>query len=570
MGTGRTGWRPRDISCRVASEGVASGAVTYTANLQSETCEYPRTATSPTFSVLVDATPPQTSISFPPDGGIIKAEDNITGTVTDNYQLGSITGGSYIHSFLGTRPAYDDGGTLYYENEFTDVPWAIPVSAVVPICVDSLQQVTLWVADAVGNFEEVNHSMYVDCQAPLITIDEPTGEGWTDPANPIIRGHATDDIAIDKVWLTIKDDIADRYWDGTEWVAGAALLYIPGVSDKRVTGWEYTGLSKDDLRSGNYTIRAHIKDKVGRLNSVEAGSEYKKRLYLGKKEFIAFDVNVKTVINDGRGTIPDSFTTAILENSIYIEAQITPPSAQTALSGNVRWTVAGMNSQSGTPPKIPGGNPSRFEVPSIPAYPYPNGRRAAMGYRVFARVEQETGNLGSAEKDISQDDIDKCRQEYEDFKVGKYVGKLYFPSRNEFSYSGQSPGGHFTFSNLSGGDYTFAIVKESLYEGLECIREQIQVLDGLGSKELTIVGGYRNPQHNYDIGKDPDQVSGAHDSPHQWGVAADIRWFDINGDGLIDTTDFAKFDDIATEKCGAAWTESYADAKNHYHVNWVR
>lgn len=107
-----------------------------------------------------------------------------------------------------------------------------------------------------------------------------------------------------------------------------------------------------------------------------------------------------------------------------------------------------------------------------------------MGYRVFARVEQESGSFESPGKDINQDVVDRCRQEYADFKVGKVVGELYFPNRNEFSYSGQSSGGCFSFSGLSGGDYPFSIVKQNLYEGLELLRAAIRALSGLENKEL--------------------------------------------------------------------------------------
>lgn len=505
-GVGVCGWSGHDWSCSITAEGVAAGAVTYTANLQSETCEFPRTATSPTFSILVDATPPQTDISSPPDGEIVRVEDNITGTATDNYQLGAIMGGNYTYSFLGTKPASDDGGTLYYNtDELRTAFWSVPVSAAAPVSTNTLQEITLYLWDAVGNTAEVKRSMYVDREAPSITIDDPSVGGWTDPSQPVIKGHASDDIGIDKAWLIIKDESADRYWSGTAWVAGGALIYISGVSNKKIAGWEYAGLSKNDLRSGKFTMRAYVKDKVGRVGSVDATSVYKKRTYLGKKYFTAFKVDVKTVTNDGRGTVADSFTSLPFENSIYIESEISPARVAPYLNGNVRWAVEGVNSQSGRPAEPVGGNPSRFKVaiPPIPAWP--SGRPGPMGYRVFARVEQESGTLESINKNISQDEVDQCRQEYVD------MNKLFKPMRtsfvNEASYLNP---GDFPFTNSSSkinyGQYQWAIF--TIGQNLQNIRNEY-------GRAMPTSSGYRNPVHNATVSKDRN-------SPHVYGEAVDI------------------------------------------------
>lgn len=472
--------------------GIISGQVNYAANLQQTAeagCEYSRFASNH-FSVLKDITPPVLIISYPADNAVVKIEDRITGTATDVYQLGTI--GRY--SFLGGLPGHDDGGILFYDrDDFRNASWELPVSDYGQ-CEDTLQEITLKAYDAVGNETEVKRSIYVDCFAPLVTIDEPAVGGWTDPAQPVIKGHASDNIAIDKLWLTIKDEVGNRYWNGTEWVAGVALIYVPGVSDKKIAAWEYNGLTKDDLRSGNFTIRAHVKDKVGRISSVEAASPYKKRYYLGKKDFTVFDINVVTVVNDGRGTVPNSFTTLPLENSIFIESQIIPARVAPYLNGKVKWTVQGLNTPSGTPSEPVWGNPSRFKlaIPPVPAMPF--GREEPMGYRVFARVEQESGSLGSPGRSINQDTIDKCRQEYVDMRKTGEFGRIVFKT-DPSDYNTGNCGAYIMLP----GTVT-----------------QFETLTGAVSFGLEIGSAYRNPVKNRSVG-------GASESPHLYGRGIDVN-----------------------------------------------
>ena len=340
-----------------------------------------------------------------------------------------------------------------------------------------------------------------------MTIDEPVVDGWTDPSQPVIKGHASDDIALDKLWLTIKDETANRYWSGIEWVAGGALIYISGVSDKKVTGWEYTGLSKDDLRSGDFTIRAYVKDKAGRIGSVEAASPYKKRYYLGKKDFTAFGINVTTVVNDGWKTVPNSFTTLPLENSIYVESHILPARVAPYLNGSVKWTVQGLNTPSGTPSEPVWGNPSRFKVVVPPVPAYSAGRGVAMGYGVYARVEQESGSVGSSRKDIYQDDIDQCRQEYVDMNKATKPDRPVFVADPNMS----SP---YNQGVLPCGAYFILPSRIATFEALDN--------DVPFYIAVTWDGGYRNPRRNFAAG-------GVRNSVHLYGDGLDIVPVSRNG-----------------------------------------
>ena len=144
--------------CTTSQSGLISGAVTYSAQIQmtlESGCTLQRVAGPVSFEILVDAGKPQATVSFPENNAVVRLDDKITGTATDDYQLGSIAAGTQSYSFLGTLPGSDEGGTLYYDSEdLRDAPWELPVSAVGQ-CVDTLQEVTLNLYDAVGNVTEV-------------------------------------------------------------------------------------------------------------------------------------------------------------------------------------------------------------------------------------------------------------------------------------------------------------------------------------------------------------------------------------------------------------------------------
>ena len=361
-------------------------------------------------------------------------------------------------------------------------------------------------------------------------------------AAPIISGTASDDIGIDTIWLTIKDDIANRYWDGTKWAAGNTLLYVPGVFGKKLTAWEYNSLTKDVLRSGTYTIKAYVKDRVGRKADSDTSSAYRKRLYLGKKDFTAFGINVKTVKNDGLGTIENSFTTLPPENSIFIEAEILPVRVGPYLNDKVKWTIDGVNSASGNPSAW-WGNPSAFLVanPEVPAYP--QGRGVAMEYGVYARVEQETGSVGSARKDIHQDELDQLRQEYVD------LSKIANPERsafvNETTYV--NPGA-FPFTNsdsrINFGRYNWAMFT---------IAQNLQEIQYEYPRIMETSSGYRNPIYNDSL------KNSAKDSPHIYGEAADI---DINTNA-----EWLQLCNLAV--AAGACVEPHSIAPGWVHMGWL-
>ena len=67
-------------------------------------------------------------------------------------------------------------------------------------------------------------------------------------------------------------------------------------------------------------------------------------------------------------------------------------------------------------------------------------------------------------------------------------GVAFTPTCADFTQTAHSA--HFSFARLNSGDYTWAIIRNSLLTGLECVRT------GNGNVALTINSGYRNPAHN--------------------------------------------------------------------------
>jgi hypothetical protein len=404
---------------------------------------------------------------------------------------------------------------------------------------------------------------------------------WTTPDEPVISGTAKDLSPITKVWLTIKDETANRFWNGAEWHATTATVGATEITGSTTVAWRYTGLRREVMRSGIFTITAYAQDKFGHTGHAMVPGRNKKKYDLGSITVTNYTLNVKEVKNKYRTEGPDSFIMKAGEDVVSVSAEIIPERLAPTLDPMVNWQVSGVNAVSGTPTPPQKGGHSEFYVrnPVIPAIPA--GRGVPMSYTVIPRIDYPDvyaddmliTYYSQDQRNITQDANDQCRQEYVDFLVGTHkFGGLYVPERglndNDFSTSGQSAGGYFTFNKLNSGDYPFGIVKQRLYVGLEKLRASIRASrPGLKDQELEITGGYRNPIHNKGEGGRPD-------SRHQWGDAVDIELFDINGDGIIgDAGDFILFDQIATNNVGedspsAGYTEPIKEAVNHYHVDW--
>ena len=122
-------------------------------------------------------------------------------------------------------------------------------------------------------------------------------------------------------------------------------------------------------------------------------------------------------------------------------------------------------------------------------------------------------------------------------------GVSFTPTCVDFTQTAHST--HFSFAELNSGDYSWAIIRDSLLTGLECVRT------GNGNVALTINSGYRNPAHNAAVG-------GESQSRHMFGDAADIASNDQTWDPLHN----------AGKSCGACVEPRSATFPGHVHVDW--
>jgi hypothetical protein len=117
------------------------------------------------------------------------------------------------------------------------------------------------------------------------------------------------------------------------------------------------------------------------------------------------------------------------------------------------------------------------------------------------------------------------------------------PTCGDFTQTAHSA--HFSFAELNSGDYSWAIIRNSLLSGLECVRT------GNGNAALTLNSGYRNPAHNAAVG-------GESQSRHMFGDAADIASNAQTWDPLHN----------AGKSCGACVEPRSATFPGHVHVDW--
>lgn len=243
-----------------------------------------------------------------------------------------------------------------------------------------------------------------------------------------------------------------------------------------------------------------------------------------------------------------SFTSLAAESTINLAAQISPTRFHSAYSAQIQWIVDDDPLVTGASPDVTAPANGASTSMSVAAIPLVSaGRGYPLNYRIRAKVEID-GGVAIDTRTIKQDEIDQARQEYID------MNKVTKPARTEFTNSGQSSGGHFTFAELNTGDFSWAIVKAVLYSGLEATRSNI------GNQAIGVTSGYRNPRHNYLLG-------GAAESRHIYGDAADMHVADFNGDGVVDTADWNLLA-TAAQNAGATYIEPYELSPDHVHADW--
>jgi len=200
------------------------------------------------------------------------------------------------------------------------------------------------------------------------------------------------------------------------------------------------GHSWGDLRfgdkEGEYVVSAHCADCLGNQEVICRGRAKDLNVYAATpkaktgnpEEYPLLRFTFALPPNDGK-----SFTTAEGENLIGLRAQLLPQNQYN--QSIIKWHIERTNADSGSPRASADGPYSDFgavlgdnpeNVPVRPA-----GRPLPLRYKVYATAEVNNKPLVSEEKIVTQDEIDKCRQEYIDFGIvldsvprGRFVAGL--------------------------------------------------------------------------------------------------------------------------------------------------
>ncbi|MEN3335356.1 MAG: zinc D-Ala-D-Ala carboxypeptidase [Blastocatellia bacterium] len=173
----------------------------------------------------------------------------------------------------------------------------------------------------------------------------------------------------------------------------------------------------------------------------------------------------------------------------------------------------------------------------LPGYTYPLDW-LFYAPNIFTFQQSVSIRLGSTSVQSCGNPRDAIIAEYPQY------GVAFTPTCADFTQTAHSA--HFSFAELNSGDYTWAIIRNSLLAGLECVRT------GNGNVTLIINGGYRNPAHNAAI------PGSAPQSRHMFGDAADIAsntgtWQPLHNAG---------------KNCGACVEPQDLSGSGHVHVDW--
>jgi hypothetical protein len=216
------------------------------------------------------------------------------------------------------------------------------------------------------------------------------------------------------------------------------------------------------------------------------------------------------IYRSGNDIHADAFIGTVNPCGFRIEAKLQSPSGRQALSQDgLDFTF--VPSSASAPVSLTVGTDLgdykatfRWQVEDERYYPftyYPFSPGTAIGSRVAC------SNSGDDREDI----------------IPQYFvyGASWTPSCSDFTQ--QSTSQYFTFSELNGGDFNWAILRASLLSGIDSTRINY-------GAALSVSSGYRNPSRNFAIG-------GATNSPHIYGEAIDLHsnagtWSLIRNAGL--------------------------------------
>lgn len=181
--------------------------------------------------------------------------------------------------------------------------------------------------------------------------------------------------------------------------------------------------------------------------------------------------------------------------------------------------------------RVGSGNPSApaagaETVLRVPSPPHPTARwprdhpgaleKKALAFRIRAFVVNGSDTVWSEPRTIRQHETDVVRQEYIDYQ------KKTVPDRGAWG-TPESP--NFSRRELNTGDYSVYLAEPELLQGMERVREaaRLYLSDvGYAFRGLTVTSAFRNPVHHL------EHAGGTSvESTHQYGLAADIRIWDL-------------------------------------------
>jgi hypothetical protein len=158
---------------------------------------------------------------------------------------------------------------------------------------------------------------------------------------------------------------------------------------------------------------------------------------------------------------------------------------------------------------------------------------------IFLYTQQSVQHVVKADNlSHCNDERDAIITEYSDFGVHLR------PGCDDFTNNGHSD--HFSFSELNRGDYSWAILRADLLNGLETVRTKN------GGVPLKLNSGYRNPSHNAGV------RGAATQSQHMYGTAADIASTEITWQTLHDHG----------KEANACVEPLDVSGPGHVHVDW--
>jgi hypothetical protein len=213
------------------------------------------------------------------------------------------------------------------------------------------------------------------------------------------------------------------------------------------------------------------------------------------------------------------------------------------VDGSLRWTsINSIQSGSLTPPTGTG--------PTYTGRPHPPAATGGRNYPLSYKVRMEIDSL-AAETTVTQDDVDRIRQQYIDMSKTRVVDRF------EFIHSlSTSPSGWFTFADVNSPDESnFAVF--TVFSNVEYLRE----LYGQDFPKLAdyppsgFSRGYSTPRHNATI------AGAGLNTQHIYGRAVDIATGGLGFDLWKELWDVAK----AAGACAEPWSMT---GDSHVHADW--